>query len=503
MRITSLLAVLLVVLAFPARAAKWDVVPAFSVQENYTDNIGLQPSGSERTEWVTQLIPAIAATAVGNGLRFTFDYAPELTFYARGQIEDKIFHRLNAFGTAELANKLLFLDVSANVDQYDVSLQGPLSDNNVNTTGNRATVGTFYASPYLIHNFGSSALVQARYTYSIWNSNDEQSYNNAADTIDLDLSSGPAYRVLTGNLNYKKAAIDYDTQPDLDAEVVLATARRLVTPTISVLAQVGEEQYGRVVAGQPTGEEDGGSRWGVGIDWVPSTRTHLTAAVGNRFFGNAYLLDFDHRARRLTFRAGYSQDVTTTRTELFGGATSSTASYLDPLYCAKSSDPDVCKQEVSSAVSDSGLPVSITGPVNFFSSDPFLQERFEASVAMQGVRSVIIGTVFADTREVLPGFIRTGDFATSSTVNQTGINLVWNLPLTARTFWNLYTNYQRNSFPDVPREDNYTTFGMGLTRQFQPRLSGTLAYRALNNESTDNAFSYTENAVWASLRMGF
>jgi uncharacterized protein (PEP-CTERM system associated) len=44
---------------------------------------------------------------------------------------------------------------------------------------------------------------------------------------------------------------------------------------------------------------------------------------------------------------------------------------------------------------------------------------------------------------------------------------------------------------------------MGLTRQFQPRLSGTLGYRRQQNDSNQSASSYTENAVFASLQMRF
>jgi uncharacterized protein (PEP-CTERM system associated) len=225
----------------------------------------------------------------------------------------------------------------------------------------------------------------------------------------------------------------------------------------------------------------------------------VTAAVGKRFFGNAYLFDLRHRTRLWTLRAGYTQDVTTTRTEFFTAGSSGTAGYLDPLYCTKSADPEVCKQEVISVVSERGLPANVSGPVNFFSNDPFLQERFQASVAMQGVRNIVIATVFADSSEALPGFVQTQD----NNFNQTGIDLDWNLPVTARTFWNLYTTYAHNKFRDTGRVDDLARFGMGLTRRFQPRLSGSLSYRWQKNDSTDSTGSYTENALFGQLRMQF
>ena len=44
---------------------------------------------------------------------------------------------------------------------------------------------------------------------------------------------------------------------------------------------------------------------------------------------------------------------------------------------------------------------------------------------------------------------------------------------------------------------------MGLTRQFQPRLSGSLNYRLQQNDSNFVGSDYTENAVFATLRMRF
>jgi uncharacterized protein (PEP-CTERM system associated) len=281
--------------------------------------------------------------------------------------------------------------------------------------------------------------------------------------------------------------------------VVLATGRRLITPTLGLLAQVGDENYERVVAGQPTGVQDGGSRWGVGLEWVPSARTQLTAAMGQRFFGDAYLLDIAHRTRLLTLRAGYNQDVTTTRTEFFAGANSGAASYLDPLYCTKSADPEACKQDLNSVVSTRGLPLNTNGPVNFFSAAPFLQERFQVSVAMQGVKNVVIATVFVDARKDLPGF----SLLVDNDVDQNGINFAWNLPTGARTFWNLNATYGLNKFRNTGREDNVTTFGVGVTRQLQQRLTGSVDYRGQQRDSSDSFASYTEHALRATLGMRF
>ena len=143
--------------------------------------------------------------------------------------------------------------------------------------------------------------------------------------------------------------------------------------------------------------------------------------------------------------------------------------------------------------------MNTNGPVNFFSAAPFLQERFQVSVAMQGVKNVVIATVFVDARKELPGF----SLLVNDNVDQNGINFAWNLPMGARTFWNLNATYGLNKFRDTGREDNVTTFGVGVTRQLQQRLTGSVDYRGQQRDSSVSIASYTEHSLQATLGMRF
>jgi len=51
--------------------------------------------------------------------------------------------------------------------------------------------------------------------------------------------------------------------------------------------------------------------------------------------------------------------------------------------------------------------------------------------------------------------------------------------------------------------DHFVSFQAGLTRQFQPRLSGSLYYRLQDKDSTQRGAEYRENAGVASLLMTF
>lgn len=489
-------------LSCPAWAAKWDIVPTLSVGETYTDNVSLAPDASKQGDWVTQVTPGISVAATGDGLRFKAIYAPEFIYDARAQ-DSQVFQRGNAVGNAELAKQLLFVDAGAKVDQYNASLQAPLATSNVNTTGNRTTVRTLFASPYLQHNFGSDVQAEARFTYSVVNSDDPLTLSNSvADRIDLRLKSGPAYRLLAWNFEYVWETIDYASGQKTSTEVIVAKARRLLIPTVGLLAQVGYD-YNKSAGTAPASEAPS---WSAGLDWAPTPRTRLAATAGQQYYGDAYFLDFTHRTRLTTWSAGYSQKVTTTRSEFFVPATTSTAGYLDTLFLSQFPDPVARQKAVEEFIARTGLPPSLSAPVNFSSTQLFLVKRWQASAGILGVRNVLIANVYEETREgsvgdvVLPG---TGDFTTSNTIRQTGASLQWNLRVTAQNAWNLGGAYSRNEFPGTSRIDNLTYIGIGLTRQFQPRLSGSLNYRRQHNDSNQSVSGYTENAVFATLQMKF
>jgi uncharacterized protein (PEP-CTERM system associated) len=159
---------------------------------------------------------------------------------------------------------------------------------------------------------------------------------------------------------------------------------------------------------------------------------------------------------------------------------------------------------VEEFIAKTGLPSSLSDPVNFFSNQLFLQKSWHASASVLGVRNVLTANVFMNTREVLVGNLTlpsTGDFVASNTIRQTGTGLVWNWRIKAHQTWNMDARYTRDEFLDIDRVDHVAYLQMSLIRQLQPRVHGSVGYRRQQNDSSESAASYTENAVFAALRM--
>jgi uncharacterized protein (PEP-CTERM system associated) len=482
-----------------AWAAKWEIVPTLSLVETYTDNVSLAPDAAKQNDWITQVIPAISIVGTGDRLRFHASYRPELTYHARGSAADEVFQRGNAGGNAELAKDLLFVDVGASVDQHNVSLQGPLTDNNIYTTGNRTTTSTVFVSPYLVHNFGSAARAEARFTHSVVDSNDTAAFsNNVADRASLRVASGPGYRLLTWDLDYTKEIIEYETAGDLDIEVINLNGRRLIFPTVGLLARGGYEYYYYRSGFFPATE---GPLWSVGLDWAPSPRTRFAATMGQRFYGDTYSLDFRHRSRLTAWNATYSEEVRTFRSELLIPATTSTAGYLDTLFSSRFPDPAARQRAVDEFIARTGIPLELSDPINVYTTQLFLEKAWRASAGILGARNVVIASVFGLRTEGLVGDLILPNAPNTSI--QIGSALLWNWRITTRTAWNLGLIYSRNESPDTGEIGRLSNITMGLSRQIRTRLSGSLGYRFQRNDSNFDGNDYTENAFVATLRLGF
>ena len=486
--------------AAPAWPAKWDVVQALTVEETYSDNIALSPKGTERGDFVTSISPRLTVRATGERVRFDAEYRPELLWWAN-EGGTRALHFYDAGGTAELVKHALFVEARTSQTEKIYSLLGPVTDNNINFVGNRSTVRSSFVSPYLQHEFGPWADGRARLTYSALDS-DAAFIDSHATTADVALASGPTYKVLRWNLALFKERIDYDDPRvhDLDAQRVTAGVKRLLTPTFSAVANGGYEDNNYLT----TGPEPRGAIWNAGGEWDPTPRTHLAATAGRRFFGPTRAFDFSHRTRLTIWNASYIEDVSTARSEILIPGGAQTAGFLDALFTSTIPDPAARQSAVNSFIAHNSLSPNFSTAVNFFSSVPFLLKRLQASFGIQGIKNTVLATVFRESRDALgPDPTGASDFAFSDKINETGANLLWTTLFTPRTSLNVNVGVARTELVDISRRDSYKQVRIGLTHAFLPRLTGSLLFRRLQNDSTVSARSFVENALSVRLSATF
>ncbi len=495
-------------------AAEWTVVRRMNLMETYSDNVrlGLGGGASGTGDFITQINPGITVNGVGNRFNTNINYMTNSLIYAQNSNFTRIFHQLNAVGTAELAKDLFFVDANASIRQQNVSLLGPQGIDNVNVTGNRANVSVYSISPYLRHRFQDFATAEARYARNWVNSSANSLFSSQADSYLLNLNSGSAFNTLGWGVNYSNQTVHFATGRSIELERTTGSLRYRITPQFGLTALGGYERNSFIsIRGSPSAPI-----WTVGFVWEPTERTNIAVNGGQRFFGNTYSALASHRTRLTAWDFSYTQDITTFNQQAglgMGLGPGSVGGGLNSLLAAQNPNlsPDAV-QQASNALLGLGLNGSFFSPTNFLTNRLFLQKRLQASVAMNGARNTVMLRVFDMTRQawspdsVDAGLLGTGGLALFNHTRQRGANALWSYRLTQLTSANANFGYTRFGFIGSGRTDDYWLITLGLSRQFrqiQPNLNGSLQVRHQERSSNQAGADYRENAVIASLNMSF
>jgi uncharacterized protein (PEP-CTERM system associated) len=495
----------MLLLSLNSIAADWKITPSLDLKETYSDNIRLASPGSEKSDFVTQINPGISLTGTGPRLKVNARYGMQNLIYAEESSRNTLRHQLNAGANAELLDDLLYIDGKASISQQNISTFGQQSTgDNINITDNLSEIRTYSISPYLRKRFGSIASTELRYTHDSVDTSTGGLSASEADRTLFKLNSGTAFKTLGWGLSYNKQKIDYSNRT-VDLETATGSLRYLITPRFSLTATGGYEKNNYLaVTGKPEG-----SFWSAGFSWTPAERTSISASTGKRFFGTTYSLAVNHRTRQTAWSLGYSEDITSTRSQFMVPVTIDTANFLNQLWTSSIPDPIVRQQIVDAFIRDTGIPLSLSDPINYFTNRFFLQKRLQASVALNGIRNTLVFSMFNMTREAQTAqemdstLLGTSNLALNDYIKQVGGNALWNLKISPRTSANMNVGYTRSSSPSTGRQDDTKTIRLGMTRKFQPKLNGSLDFRHVQRDSNQSVGDYRENAITASLNMRF
>lgn len=504
----------MLLLSFHSGATDWKITPTLDLNETYTDNVRLTQD-NEKSDFVTQINPGISLIGTGPHLKVDARYVMQNIFYAKENSENAINHQLHALANAELLDDLFFVDANASISQQNISSFGQQTTDNTNITNNRTNVKTYSISPYLLNHFQNFASSELRYTHDSVSTNGTGSAvssglsNSQSDKILMSLKSGTDFRMLGWGLNYNKQRIDFNSSQTVDLETYGGDLRYLITPHLSLTATGGEEKNSYPSL---TGKSSGGPFWTAGFAWNPSQRTSIAANAGKRFFGNTYSLKADHRSRRTFWNVSYDEGITTTRDQFLLPATIDTAGFLakSPQFIAAFPTEAERLAAAETFISANGLPTSLADSVNLLTNRFFLQKSLRASVSITGVRSTIVLSLFDIKREAQTSqtadsaLLGTSDLSLLDNTKQVGVSALWNRRISPRTSANISAAYTRTSSPASGRQDEFKTLRIGLTRQLQPKVNGTIELR--HNELDSNqssSFAYKENAITASVNIRF
>jgi uncharacterized protein (PEP-CTERM system associated) len=333
-------------------AAEWKVSPTINSLETYSDNVRLTSSGTEMSDYITQINPGVLLSGLGPKIKLDAKYVVQNIFYARDKTQRKTNQLLNAGAKIELLDEYFFVDANSTISQQTISPLGPVSTDNSNVNIDRSEIRTNQLSPYLLHRYANLLSVELRYTYSTVETSANGFLNSKRDDILFDVKKVETASQLNWGLNYQSKNIDYaNTNTDLvNDKSTLNLAYRL-SSKLRLTGAGGYEKFNY----QSGTQKPEGAFWLLGFVWTPSDRTNISANGGKRFLGENYTLMANHYTRRTVWSLGYNEDITDTQSQFLIPATIDTSVFLNQLLAASIPDPIVRQQLVNAFILDNGL----------------------------------------------------------------------------------------------------------------------------------------------------
>ncbi|MCF6281036.1 MAG: TIGR03016 family PEP-CTERM system-associated outer membrane protein [Candidatus Polarisedimenticolaceae bacterium] len=424
---------------------------------SHTDNVYL--SSDKEGETIYRVTPAIQYSAGGERLVFNLDYQLVATKFAAHSSEDEVVNRLSSLANITVLNKLLFLDLSANIRQRAISQSEPIDSQQLSITDNYSEVLTTRVSPYVDTLLGQDVRLMLRYSHDnvTYGENSLDANDSEVMAVAASLASASSAGRISWSINYSDRTAKSDDVEDIRFEQIEGLLTLSPTEGWQIITSVGYENNDYVNADET--EEREGESYGLGLQWQPAATTRIKVMGHDRYYGNSTTVEFVHSSGRTNYALNYSEEYT-----------------VDAL---------------SEAEQGTSLDSQNIGGI---SNQAFLQRRASLSIERRFIRSNVMLELQGDERE----------YQQDGTEERTvGVSMHWDRRLTQRTDLQIEMSWNQNEFVASDREGSSSTLYASLSHRFGRRIEGSLAYEHLNHNSTESGAEYARNLFTVNMRLSF
>lgn len=496
------LPLMLLLFPVPSAAVDWLVVPSLRLRESYTDNALLAPAAQARSDFITEIAPAIALIGSGPRLQVHLDYSWRMFYYLRRP--DTANHQLQASADAELLKDWFHVEARASISRNNISPFGPQIIDELPGAGNASTVRTTTVSPYLRHRFRALGTAELRYTRNTVAS-DSALLSMHSDEVEMLLSGEPRGNGWNWNASYDLRRTQDSKLAPQRMERSSVGLRYPFSSKWAATANAGMEKEGYASS---SGKAPEGRFWSLGGVWTPSPRTSVAFSGGKRFFGNTYSLDANFLQRHTNWSLGYSENITSMPTQFLRLGDREAFSLLDQLWRSIFPNRQQRRLRIEAFLRyANGLGPEL-GAINYFSQRYFLQKQLKLTMARATAKTTVVFGINAIDRTaqtasgidsvLLPGM----EFGSEDRTRQVGSNLGWSWQASSRTSINANAGYASVRSLSAPRRDNNATLTAGFSRILQPKMTASIDVRRTQHSSTRGG-GYRENGISATLNMQF
>ncbi len=448
-------------------AAEWSVTKGVATSLTITDNDHLT-EGGKQSEVIASASPKLSFT--GKGARASVKFTGSVKIDDQGRGNDSINPRIQADADAELVEDLFYVDAKARASQYALNPYTSGGDDTTNDSGNVTTTYSYSVSPYIKRRLKGYADFEARYTYDQLFHTSDQAGDSTGQSVAVSLDSGRKFKSFSWGLNGDYRKVDAQKSDNSDYKSADANFGYRFDHSIMARASVGKEWNDYTT----TRSDTGGARWDAGLVWTPSPRTSLDIGYGERYFGSTPSFDFTHRSRKSTFEAGYSRELTDSRSLIMD----------QELYFLVDEFGNVVVDPIT------GNPFIIARDVAVINDVTLVNERFDASYTLKGKRTTL--KLRADhSKQIYQDVNDSGS-------KLMGLSIALDRRLDGKTSANTDISWRRSEMSDGSQADT-TSFKVGMARELGQKSNLRLDYRHTERDSDTAGDSYDENRVTVAL----
>lgn len=408
----------------------FSLIPSITAELQATNNVNLG-SGQRKSDFLTEIQPALAVSERGAHTSLTGTIALPILLYARtGSENNAVRPEVNLTGNAELVPRLFFIDASASVSQQFVSPFGPQPVNVASATTNRNTAQSYRVSPYFKGQGPNDINYELRDNNTFTIANGIAAAGNSAYSNEVTGHVERTPRPLGLAVDYDRLDTRFTNgSGSLISEIERARLEWRPEPEWQLSAIGGYEDNNFPLARYAS------PVYGVGLTWKPSDRTNVDAQWQHRFFGGSYQVNVRETTRLTVWSLQAFRDITTFPQQLATlGAGVDVSTLLNQVFASRIPDPAQRQLAVDELISERGLPTVLTSPLSLFSDRVTLQQSVQGSVGLLGARNTILVTVFRTKSNPIvsanPSPIDLLLFAQTNNT-QTGTDVVWTHRLTS------------------------------------------------------------------------
>jgi uncharacterized protein (PEP-CTERM system associated) len=474
------------------------ITPTANALLTYVDST-LAPGAGEgrRSDLITQIRPGLQMSSRSGRFSGTLNYMLDASHHSNPGFgaADTLQHTLNAALNAELVDRWIFVDATANVSQQSISAFGQQSINGQQANNNRTEVSQLSVRPYARGRLSDVATYKLSVDAQAVHAKDSPTPDSRSANLSLSLDSANTLAFIGWSASASQQRSSFSGGQASDNGRV----------SVSLLIRPNSEWSGSLRGGQETTSIGGVyrrqySNWGGDLRWTPSPRTTASVSGDERYFGRAYSLTLDHRFVNSSIRYSSIRDTSGTGNPTGVGQPVTLYQLFYQQFASVQPDPVLRDQLVRDFLRALGQDPNAVVAGGFVNGGVSLQKRDDLALSYAGRRFTLTLQAYSSDTRRLDTPATAAAVADTGPVRQYGVNTSASYRLTPSSSLTLSGSRQNTRGTELQAGNQLSSLGLSWSDQIGKHTTTALNARYSVFEGPANPNRETSLSATLSLQ---